>query len=284
MVDKMRIRIRKNRKTRKNGKGIKVKNETMKLKKIIKSMEVKTEAEKRMREIKGTKASKIAKTGVIAGMLCLFAAGGIHRGYAYFSGTSEIKVNQLSIARGEQDQDGALIIVEPEWDARKAADENYAMDMQPGESAVKDPRVESQIDYPCWVFVEVLIPEESGTLEKADNPYSYVTFTGDGTDYTYGFEIVVPEINEEDWELYQRSYGKNLISYVYGCRTPLEAYGTTSPVFMSIIIPEFKQFEGGENYLFVRAKAVQTEGCETLDDAAKKLEIERKIEQTIINS
>lgn len=247
------------------------------LKKIIKSKEIKTGTGKQM------KAKKMVKAGAIAGALCLFAAGGIHSGYAYFSGTSEIKVNQLSIARGEQDQDGALIIVEPEWDARKEADENYAMAMQPGESAVKDPRVESSIDYPCWVFAEVLIPEESGILAKADNPYPYVTFAGDGMDYHYGFEIVVPEINEKDWELYQRSDGKNLISYVYGCRTPLEAYGTTSPVFESITVPEFKQFEGGENYIYVRAKAIQTEGCLTLDDAAKKLGIEREIKQTIIN-
>ncbi len=228
------------------------------------------------------KAVKVIKAGTIIGSLCLATAGGIQSGYAYFSGTSEIKINQLSIARGEQDQDGALIIVEPEWDAGKEADENYAMDMQPGESVVKDPRVESQIDYPCWVFVEVSIPEGTGILEKTDNPYPYVTFTGDGTDYTYGFEIVVPEINEGDWELYQRSNGKNLISYVYGCRTPLEAYGTTSPVFDSITVPKFKQFEGGENYLFIRAEAVQTEGCETLDDAAQKLGIERGIKQTMI--
>lgn len=271
MADKMRMR------EGKNGKEIKAVKETMKLKKVTKLKEIKIGAGKWM------KAAKLVKAGAIAGVLFLFTAGGIHSGYAYFSGTSEIKVNQLSIARGEQDQDGALIIVEPEWDARKAADENYAMDMQPGESAVKDPRVESSIDYPCWVFVEVSIPEESGTLEKADNPYPYVTFTGDGTDYTYEFEIVVPEINEEDWELYQRSDGKNLISYVYGCRMPLEAYGTTSPIFESITVPKFKQFEGGENYIYIRAKAVQTEGCLTLDDAAKKLGIEREIKQTFIN-
>lgn len=88
------------------------------------------------------KAVKVIKAGTIIGSLCLATAGGIQSGYAYFSGTSEIKINQLSIARGEQDQDGALIIVEPEWDAGKEADENYAMDMQPGESVVKDPRVE----------------------------------------------------------------------------------------------------------------------------------------------
>lgn len=206
------------------------------------------------------------EAGMVAGFLCLFAVSGIRSGYAYFSGTSEMKINHLSIAKGEQDQEGAIIIVEPEWDARKEADENYAMDMQPGESAIKDPRVESCIDYPCWVFVEVMIPEEMGTLEKADNPYEYVTLIGEGTDYTYAFEIVVPQINEEDWKLYQRSNGKNLISYVYGYKTPLEAYGTTSPVFDTITIPEFKQFEGGENYIMIRAKAVQTEGCATLDD------------------
>ena len=102
MADKMRMRAGK------NGKGIKAVEETMKVKKVTKSKEIKTGAGKRM------KAAKVVKAGAIAGALCLFTAGGIHSGYAYFSGTSEIKVNQLSIARGEQDQDGALIIVEPE--------------------------------------------------------------------------------------------------------------------------------------------------------------------------
>ena len=228
-----------------------------------------------------SKISKAVKAGVIS-LFCLSAAYGTGKAYAYFSGISDLKLNQVSLVQGEIDQDGAIVIIEPEWDARKEADEGYAMEMQPGQTVVKDPQVESRVDYPCWVFVEVSIPEGTGILEKTDNPYPYVTFTGDGTDYTYGFEIVVPEINEGDWELYQRSNGKNLISYVYGCRTPLEAYGTTSPVFDSITVPKFKQFEGGENYLFIRAEAVQTEGCETLDDAAQKLGIERGIKQTMI--
>ncbi len=257
--------------------GIKAVKRMMKIKEVKTAKGVKAGTRKR------AKLAKAVKAGAIAGGLCLFMAGGIHSGYAYFSGTSEMKVNQLSIAGGEQDQEGALMVVEPEWDARKGADENYAMNMQPGESAVKDPRVESRIDYPCWVFVEVMIPEEWATLGKANNPYEYVTLSGDGTDYTYAFEIVVPEINWEDWELYQRSYGKNLISYVYGCRTPLNDYGTTSPVFTSITVPEFKKFEGGENYIFIRAKGIQTEGCPTLDDAAKKLGIEKTVKQTTVN-
>ena len=157
------------------------------------------------------------------------------------------------------------------------------MDLQPGESVVKDPQVESHVDYPCWVFVEVSIPEGLGVLEKNNNPYPYVTFTGDKTEYEYSYEIVVPEINEEDWKIYQRSDGKNLISYVYGCKTPLEAHEVTSPVFTSITVPEFNQFEGGENYIFVRAKAVQTEGCPTLDEAAEKLGIKQDIDWTAIS-
>ena len=81
-----------------------------------------------------------------------------------------------------------------------------------GKATVKDPRVESTLNYPCWVFTEVSIPEEWATLEKADNPYEYVTFAGDGVDYTNAFEIVVPEINKEDWQIYGREHGKNLIT------------------------------------------------------------------------
>ena len=265
------------------GTGIKAVRRMMKIKETKTTKVTKAAKATKTGTGKRAKLAKAVKAGAIAGGLCLFMAGGIHSGYAYFSGTSEMKVNQLSIAGGEQDQEGALMIVEPEWDARKEADGNYAMNMQPGESAVKDPRVESRIDYPCWVFVEVMIPEEWATLGKADNPYEYVALAGDGTDYTYAFEIVVPEINREDWELYQRSYGKNIISYMYGCRTPLNAYGTTSAVFHSITVPEFKQFEGGENYIFIRAKGIQTEGCPTLDDAAKKLGIEKTIQQTTVN-
>ena len=237
-------------------------------------------AAKAIRKAKGIKAAKIS---VAISICCLFAVSGLHQGYAYFSATSEMKVNQLSIVKGEQDQEGGLVIIEPEWDLARDTDGNYAMDLQPGESVVKDPQVESHVDYPCWVFVEVSIPEGLGVLEKNNNPYPYVTFTGDETEYEYSYEIVVPEINEEDWKIYQRSDGKNLISYVYGCKTPLEAHEVTSPVFTSITVPEFNQFEGGENYIFVRAKAVQTEGCPTLDEAAEKLGIKQDIYWTTIS-
>ena len=239
-----------------------------------------TRATNAIRKAKGIKAAKISAA---IGICCLFAVSCLHQGYAYFSATSEMKVNQLSIVKGEQDQEDGLVIIEPEWDLARDTDGNYAMDLQPGESVVKDPQVESHVDYPCWVFVEVSIPEGLGVLEKNNNPYPYVTFTGDKTEYEYSYEIVVPEINEEDWKIYQRSDGKNLISYVYGCKTPLEAHEVTSPVFTSITVPEFNQFEGGENYIFVRAKAVQTEGCPTLDEAAEKLGIKQDIDWTAIS-
>ncbi len=257
-------------------KNVKMQKEAKKNAKIAKDL-------RKVKELKIVKGIKAVKVSAAVGILCLFAVSGLHQGYAYFSGTSEMKVNQLSIVKGEQDQEGGLVIIEPEWDLAREADGSYAMNLQPGETVVKDPQVESHIDYPCWVFVEVSVPEGWGILEKENNPYPYVTFTGDGTDYEYSYEIVVPEINEEDWKIYQRSDGKNLISYVYGCKTPLEAHEVTSPVFTSITVPEFKQFEGGENYIFVRAKAIQTEGCPTLDDAAEKLGIRENIYWTTIS-
>lgn len=237
---------------------------------------------KEAKRMKTIKPAKVIKAGSAAFILSLLAVSGIHNGYAYFSGKSEVKLNLISLAGGEQNQEGALIIVEPEWDDRKEADAGYAMDMQPGESAVKDPRVESTLNYPCWVFTEVSIPEEWATLEKADNPYEYVTFAGDGVDYTNAFEIVVPEINKEDWQIYGREHGKNLITYVYGYKMPLEAHGTTNPVFESFTVPAFKELEGGENYIIIRAEAVQTEGCLTLDDAARKLGITSDILWTTV--
>ena len=72
------------------------------------------------------KISKAVKAGVIS-LFCLSAACGTGKAYAYFSGTSDLKLNQVSLVQGETDQDGAIVIIEPEWDARKEADEGYAM-------------------------------------------------------------------------------------------------------------------------------------------------------------
>ena len=69
------------------------------------------------------------------------------------------------------------------------------------------------------------------------------------------------------------SMGKILSLCSMGYKMPLEAHGTTSPVFESFTVPAFKELEGGENYIIIRAEAVQTEGCLTLDDAARKLGI-----------
>ncbi len=222
------------------------------------------------------------KTGII-GLIFLSIISSMVEGYAYLSGAAVTKENRISFVAGEKEQEGAITVVEPEWDARKKADAGYAMNLQPGQTAVKDPRVKSSVDYSCWVFVEVCIPATDAVLEKEDNPYGQVIFSGNGSAYFDAFEMVVPEINQEDWELYSRQAGgKLLASYVYGFKTPLVPGGTTSPVFETITVPEFKEADGGNSYIMVRAKVIQTEGCSTLDEAAKKLGIERSVEITIV--
>lgn len=226
-----------------------------------------------------------ARRMLILGLLVLPAVGSMMGGYAYLSGITAAKKNKISLTAGENEQKGDISVIEPEWNARKEADANYAMNLQPGQTVIKDPRIESSTDYPCWVFAEISIPTTAAMLNKEDNPYQEVIFSGNGNVYFDAFELIVPEINYKDWELYSRqAEEKFVVSYLYGYKTPLEPGNTTSPVFETITIPEFKQAEGKDGYIKVRAKAIQAEGCPTLDEAAKKLGIEHSVEITTVNS
>lgn len=213
-------------------------------------------------------------------LLCLGTACGITGGYSYFSGMTDWTANEIGLIGGRQEEDGAVAVIEPEWDARRKEDENYAYGLEPGDCVEKDPRVESHIEYDCWVFAEVMIPTMEGTLAEEDSPYPYVVFQGEEEVYTYPFEVVCPEINDGEWELYSRQEGKHMISYIYGCKTPLEPYSVTAPLFETMSVPAFLEVEGGDSFLMVRAQAVQTGGCAALDDAAEKLGIERNITVT----
>lgn len=224
---------------------------------------------------------KAIKTGILAASFLMI----IHQaaiGYAYFSGSSEPKNNPISLAKGEKEQKEAVSIIETKWDANKQADEQYALAMQPGQTAAKDPRVQSNVDYSCWVFITMYMPTVHAALEKANNPYPYVTFIGDETEYTNEFEMVIPEINDEDWVLYNKADWKNVNSYIYGYKVPLNAHEITTALFETVTVPEFSWCEGEENTISIRAQIIQTEGCPTLDDAAKKLGISSDIEWTSV--
>ena len=221
---------------------------------------------------------------VILGLLLLSAIGSMTGGYAYLSGITAAKKNKISLAAGDNEQEGDISVIEPRWDANKKADTNYAMHLQPGQKVVKDPRIESNTDYPCWVFAEISIPTTYAVLNKEDNPYKEVIFSGNGKAYFDSFELIVPEINYKDWELYSRQAEEKFqVSYLYGYKTPLEPGNITSPIFETVTIPEFRQADGKNGYIKVRAKAIQAEGCPTLDEAAKKLGIEHSVDVTTVN-
>lgn len=180
----------------------------------------------------GNRIQKAVRAGII-GLLCLSAVIGTTGGYAYFSGQSDVKENQLSVVRGEMGQRGAVTILEPEWDARKGADEGYGLDLQPGQVVVKDPKVQSEVDYPCWVFVGLSMPTGQAAIKKEDSPYDHVTFEGDAAEYEDELELLVAEVDPSDWELYMRYRGKHTMEYVYGYKVPLAPHGVTSLLFGS---------------------------------------------------
>ncbi len=230
----------------------------------------------------GSRIQKAVRA-VIIGLLCLSAVIGTTGGYAYFSGQSDRRENKLSLVKGEMEQKGAVTILEPEWDARKGADESYGLDLQPGQEVVKDPKVRSEVDYPCWVFVELSMPTGPATIRREDSPYSHVTFEGDAEEYEGELELLVPDVDPDGWELYMRYRGKHTMEYVYGYKVPLVPHGMTNPLFGTVTVPEFTRYIGeGYTYINVTARTVQTEGCSTLDDAAEKLGYERDIEQDIL--
>lgn len=82
-------------------KNVKMQKEPKKNTKIVKDL-------RKVKELKIVKGIKAVKVSAAVCILCLFAVSGLHQGYAYFSGTSEMKVNHLFIVKGEQDQEGGL--------------------------------------------------------------------------------------------------------------------------------------------------------------------------------
>lgn len=144
-------------------------------------------------------------------LLCLGAACCITGSYSYFSSMTNWTANKIGLVGGRQNEHGGVAVIEPEWDAKRKEDANYARGLNPGDCVRKDPRIESHVGYDCWVFAEVMIPTMYATLAKEDSPYPYVVFQGEEEAYTYSFEVVYPEINEDEWEFYSRKEEKILL-------------------------------------------------------------------------
>lgn len=66
----------------------------------------------------------------------LLSVGGVAGAYAYFSGHSNMVINEFSLVQGEKDQDQGVVIVEPKWD-------------------------EHLQDYPSWILAKVEMPYAS---------------------------------------------------------------------------------------------------------------------------
>lgn len=158
------------------------------------------------------KKKLLAITGVI-GAICL--VGGA---YALFSGTAETKQNTFSIVPGQEQEVGAVEIIEPNWDA------SNAVNLEPGQLVAKDPYAKSKADYESYIVIAVTIPKVSGKVGTTDGKYE--TFSLVGLD-TSNFELLDTDVNDAR------------AIYYYGYKSVVTAKGQTTPLFTKIQVTNF---------------------------------------------
>lgn len=201
----------------------------------------------------------------------LLSVGGVAAAYAYFSGHSNVVINEFSLVQGEKDQDQGVVIVEPKWDEHLQDDPKYATDLMPGAEKEKDPYVESKVDYPSWILV------------KVEMPYAYASLTEDKAmakmelaeyDLCSGWtQLGDEEITVEPTDNGDGTYtiGKKVRYYYYN--SVLEGHQRTgSPIFKNFRIPDFTKIpEGYRTSIDITAYNIQTEGRTTALDGATEI-------------
>lgn len=219
------------------------------------------------------KAKKTSKRQVCIAVTAaaLLSIGGIAGAYAYFSGHSNMVVNEFSLVAGEKDQDQGVVIVEPEWDRNLHDDPQYTTDLMPGAEKVKDPYVESKVDYPSWILVKVEVPYAfaSVTDDKAMQKMELVNY-----DICSGWvQLGDEEITVEPVDHRDGNYTIGKITRYYYYDSALESkHRTSSPVFTKFTIPDFTKVPA--NYrtsIDVTAYSIQTEGRVNALEAAQEI-------------
>lgn len=211
-------------------------------------------------------------------LAALVAAGGIGVGgaAAYFSATSATKDNNISIVAGQQNGDKGdgingqdpAEIKEPEWDKE---DDDSHKNLQPGDTLVKDPHLESNVAYDSYAMVEVTVPKVNARQgDEKDLSYQPMVVLGTGTkDAPVVGTAAAPKTND-DWKLVQTdnldSKNADPVKYYFVYTGKLAAdSGTTDPVFTTIQEQKFTEVNLGDNKLKsvdgdikVRAAIIQT--------------------------
>ena len=147
--------------------------------------------------------------------------------FAYFSGRAETKENKFAIVAGEQDQDGAIEIKEPNWVPPTDP-------VQPGQVLAKDPYVESKVDYEGYIVMKVTSPKISAKMSKEDTKFSKIE--------AFGYDW-----NTTDFQLLSEDDGTDAVVYYYGLKNSVAGKATTPKLFNKITFKNFAAVEKVDN-------------------------------------
>ena len=179
--------------------------------------------------------NKKKKVAIAAAALLCAGVIGVGGAYAYFSGQSEVVENQFTYVAGEQDKEGIVQIVEPDWNPENAKN------LEPGETLAKDPYVHSDAEYESWVAMKVVIPKVNG--DAPDTTEAFINLDWNTTDYT----LLATEDNAD------------AVVYYYGYNTKLAAKADTSKLFTTMEFNKFtKIVEAGSGSVDVSAAVIQS--------------------------
>lgn len=190
--------------------------------------------------------NKKKKVAIAAAALALVGLIGVGGAYAYFSGQSKVVENQFSYVAGEQDKDGIITIVEPEWNPEDAKD------LEPAEQLTKDPYVHSDAEYEAFVAMKVVMPKIDGEVaEGVDTTEAFINLDWNTTDYTL--------LAKEDTA--------DAVVYYYGYNTKLAAKSDTSKLFTTMEFNKFTKIaEAGSDSVDVSAAVIQSIDPDTGDE------------------
>lgn len=218
---------------------------------------------------------------LLAAGIGLFAAGG---SLAYYSATSDVKRNSVSVVVGEQNKADAAILTE-------TFNKSAATKCQPNSTAVKAPVVHNTQNYPAYCIVKVTVPTITGRMsgDTADKVYdmfnlytgtiagdsstttnqnSSATVTNQGTVFPYTTAAAGSSTGlGAKWKLVQKTIsttaGTNSV-YYFAYDGSIDPAGSTSAVFNVIGVPDFTRTTAStaeaSGNIDVKAALVQTVG------------------------